>query len=30
MSKGDFDIAYSAVVGIGLDAYLHKLIVFKL
>ena len=29
MSKGDFDIAYSAVMGIGLDAYLKKLIVFK-
>ena len=28
-SKGDFDIAYSAVMGIGLDAYLQKLIVFK-
>ena len=28
-SKGDFDIAYSAVMGIGLDAYLRKLIVFK-
>ena len=28
-SKGDFDIAYSAVMGIGLDAYLWKLIVFK-
>ena len=24
-SKGDFDIAYSAVMGIGLDAYLQKL-----
>ena len=29
MSKGDFDIAYSAVMGVGLDAYLQKLIVFK-
>ena len=29
MSKGDFDIAYSAVMGIGLDAYLQKLRVFK-
>ena len=29
MSKGDFDIAYSAVMGVGLDAYLRKLIVFK-
>ena len=28
-SKGDFDIAYSAVMGVGLDAYLQKLIVFK-
>ena len=28
-SKGDFDIAYSAVTGIGLDSYLQKLIVFK-
>ena len=28
-SKGDFDIAYSAVVGVSLDAYLQKLIVFK-
>ena len=28
-SKGDFDIAYSAVMGIGLDVYLWKLIVFK-
>ena len=28
-SKGDFDIAYSAVTGINLDAYLQKLIVFK-
>ena len=28
-SKGDFDIAYSAVMGISLDAYLQKLIVFK-
>ena len=28
-SKGDFDIAYSAVMGAGLDAYLQKLIVFK-
>ena len=27
MSKGDFDIAYSAVMGVGLDAYLRKLIV---
>ena len=25
-SKGDFDIAYSAVTGINLDAYLQKLI----
>ena len=29
MSKGDFAIAYSAVMGIGLDVYLQKLIVFK-
>ena len=29
MSKGDFDIAYSAVMGIGLDACLQKLKVFK-
>ena len=29
MSKGDFDNAYSAVMGVGLDAYLRKLIVFK-
>ena len=28
-SKGEFDIAYSVVMGIGLDAYLRKLIVFK-
>ena len=28
-SKGDFDIAYSAVMGIGLDAYLQKLKFFK-
>ena len=28
-SKGDFDITYLAVMGIGLDAYLQKLIVFK-
>ena len=28
-SKGDFDIAYSAVMEIDLDAYLRKLIVFK-
>ena len=28
-SKGDFDIPYSAVMGIGLDAYLQKLKVFK-
>ena len=28
-SKGYFDITYSAVMGIGLDAYLQKLIVFK-
>ena len=28
-SKGDFDIAYSAVMGVSLDAYLQKLIVFK-
>ena len=28
-SKGDFHIAYSAVMGAGLDAYLQKLIVFK-
>ena len=27
--NGDFDIAYSAVMDIGLDAYLRKLIVFK-
>ena len=25
-SKGDFDIAYSAVMGIGLNAYLKKFI----
>ena len=29
MSKGDFDIPYSAVMGVGLDVYLRKLIVFK-
>ena len=28
-SKGEFDIAYSAVMGISLDAYLRKFIVFK-
>ena len=28
ISKGDFDIAYSAVMGFGLDAYLRKFIVF--
>ena len=28
-SKGDFDITYSAVMGVGLDAYLQKLIVFE-
>ena len=28
-SKGDFDIAYSAVMGMGLDTYLRKSIVFK-
>ena len=28
-SKGDFDIAYSAIMSISLDAYLQKLIVFK-
>ena len=28
-SKGDFDIAYSTEMGIGLDAHLRKLIVFK-
>ena len=28
-SKGDFDIAYSVVIGAGLDTYLRKLIVFK-
>ena len=28
ISKGDFDIAYSAVIGFGLDAYLRKFIVF--
>ena len=28
-SKGDFDIAHSAVMGISLDAYLHLLILFK-
>ena len=28
-SKGDSDIAYSAVMGISLDAYLRKLIAFK-
>ena len=27
-SKGDFDIAYSAVMGISLDAYWRKLMVF--
>ena len=27
-SEGDFDTAYTAVMGIGLDAYLRKLIVF--
>ena len=27
-SKGDFDIAHFAVMGIGLDAYLRKFIVF--
>ena len=27
-SKGDFDIAYSAVMGISLDAYWRKSIVF--
>ena len=27
ISKGDFDIAYSAVMGISLDAYLRKFIV---
>ena len=27
-SKEDFDIAYSAVMGIGLDAYLRKFTVF--
>ena len=29
MSKGDLDIAYSAIMGVCLDAYLQKLIVFK-
>ena len=29
MSKGDLDIAYSAVMGVGLDDYLWRLIVFK-
>ena len=29
ISKGDFDIVYSAVMGISLDAYLRKFIVFK-
>ena len=28
-SKGDFDIVYSVVMGISLDAYLRKFIVFK-
>ena len=28
ISKGNFDIAYSAVMGFGLDAYLRKFIVF--
>ena len=28
-SERDFDIAYSVVMSIGLDAYLWKLIVFK-
>ena len=28
ISKGDFDIAYCAVMGIGLDACLRKFIVF--
>ena len=28
-SKGDFNIAYSAVMGISLDAYLRNLIAFK-
>ena len=27
MSKGDFDIAYSAVMGTGLDGYLRKFII---
>ena len=27
-SKGDFDITYSAVMGIGFDGYLRKFIVF--
>ena len=27
-SKGDFVIAYSAVMGIGFNAYLRKFIVF--
>ena len=27
-SKGDIDIAYSAVMGTSLDAYLRKFIVF--
>ena len=27
-SKGDFDIAYSAVMGISLDAYWRKFIIF--
>ena len=27
-SKGDFDIAYSAVMGIGFNAYLRKFTVF--
>ena len=29
VSKGGFDIAYSAVMGVGLEAYLQKLTVFK-
>ena len=27
-SKGDFDIAYTAVVGIGLDAYIKEIYSF--
>ena len=30
ISKWDFDTAYSAVIGIGLDTYLRKFIVYKI